>query len=86
MEGRGGFTDALDCGQEGRKETRGEQVGESEIDQQGHVPPRRAMCFGDWSKKDLVDDDFIVKALNPKGKRKRSESVINVDDSDDEDV
>lgn len=42
MEGRGGFTDALDCGQEGRKETRGEQVGESEIDQQGHVPPRRA--------------------------------------------
>ena len=34
----------------------------------------------------LVDDDFIVMALNPKGKRKWNESVINVDDSEDENV
>ena len=44
------------------------------------------MCFGDWGKKDFIDDDFIVMALNPKGKGKRNESVINVDDSEDENV
>lgn len=41
------------------------------------------ICFGDWSRKDLVDNHDIVEALSGKGKRKRE--VIELDDDENED-
>ena len=42
------------------------------------------ICFGDWSRKDLVDNANIVQALSGKGKRKQE--VIEIDDDDDDEI
>ena len=43
---------------------------------------RALLCLGDWSRKNLVDNEIIVKALDPKNKRKREVIELLSDEED----